>query len=1356
VSAANLVERNFRNPDEMEPEQMLKNLSIEENEDTSAQKQHCSLVRQINFISPQGCSLRPSTFPGTSGNTHINGSHNDFNADSDYYNERKECDGRNTNLENELKRNLLSHYYPNINRSEALDTPRNLEVSKELHSKGASASLADNLAKQKLDSAPPSYYASKGPYHHHNNSNNFLDVEMKYEPLINNISPNSNGISGPELLDACSGLPVNSDTMQSYAQEVTCVDGSFEIRPENKDAFLSNDSSCISNNLLPRSANKESSIPFTSHESRDTPTLNLKPIQCFDSYEVSDVKKELANMDGNLKLELSSIEKETDDIKTSCRAPDFQSGCDKLACAHKLTPVQCSDNAEVANVKRVTLDCTGDMDVENWKENMLSVGNISCALYNLRSRNRQGSSSNHISSKYKEDTRISVSDSREDCKSHTVDDMLIKKSPTYQMSSTRSCNVPSRNWYCSLRKRDGNLKVKKETDIKQNDKKHVYYKKVSGYNVRPRNAHRDELTLSPKGMFNHNPNRRYLQVKQISDVQVENQSPISTHTSCGMYNLRPRNRPVSGSVHKEGPRMCSSLGTTCKSVKVEDVIIKQETSVCDDNILSSPTLNCEKNNLHNCSSNDVQVKLNTVTHSGDTQTENETVICTNMSSITHNLRPRPKQGNCSKFLSLQYKKRTTNCSSNLSHSHKPDSVQGRKVREIKEEATMCDVDSFSRSYNMCSGVLDQNLGVDLKVEDEIIDDKEEKPKFCGSRSPYNLRRHCRNTLRNYSETNLYKNNCINSTEIVAAEDTTPRMSVKCFQLRDKMQNLEENASACSSMHVVSERSVSYHLRSRCILKEIQNDLSFRKDIKEEKSSEAEDALFETSKTVSGESIAIKSFKDANTEQFEQQLAEVKEMWPPSGNKPVSTKQINNSGDIALINYSKYACKKEPFCEDIEQKVVAKCADVSTTAQGRSVLDVNETNLDEILCLRSERHLQRNVGSQKHSVFHNKGSDLELLQNSQSHESCIGQDELQAFGDKKHGEEMDCLQSNTLRLCPSSIRSDFEPCEKQDVGTEACLWSGHRGSPGNNLALSEKVEIDCIEHPGAHDKNIGGLLSQMEVPMNNLTSLHAGSEKINNQDVFVVGLLGDLRCNDSAVETAETSEDTKKFLRNEASFMQDVNSTWQQTISDTVGNIHREEGLLLPDDADITKDEELLRVDNNIMIREQILFCVDNTNIAGEQKYVGDTSHSQSHGDLSEDSLNNGNYPKGCGTVNRTDAVDFDVNETNIDVSVPEKAGNDYRKSDISIPVGMSFPETGDAVTAEDFNMDGPSTLKISAPRESLLIEDDKDKVHEATDSQNRNDSDVDMVELCMSIPMPKMSLVDGSVPGVGMHAIFIK
>jgi hypothetical protein len=1341
MSASNFEERNFRNPDEMEPEQMLKNLSIEENEDTSAQKQHCSLLEQITVSATQCCNLRPSTCLGTFGNAHVNDSH-DFNADSDNYNKWKEYDGKNKNMKHELERNL-SHCHCDSNRSEALDTLGNVGVSKELQNKGTSTSLEDNLVEQKLDSAPPSCHANKGPYHYHNNSNNYLGVEMKYEPLINsNISHNSNGISGPELLDACSRLPVNSDTMQSYAQEMTCtVDGSFETQTVNKDAFLSNDT--IFNSLLPRSANKESSIPFSSrHWSRDTHTLNLKP-------EVSDVKEEL-----------SLTEEETDGIKTSYISFNFQSGCGKHACAQELTSVQCSDSAEVADVKQVTLDCTGVMDVENLKEEMLSVGNISCASYNLRSINQQGSSSKHDSPRYKEDTNISMSDSSENCKSHSVDDMLIKWSPTYRMSSTRSF-VPSRNLYYNLRKRDVNLRVKKETDSEKNDKKHIYYKKISGYNLRPRNAHGDELTSGPKGTYilNHNPNRRYLQVKQIIGAQVENQSPISTRTSCGTYNLRPRNSLVSGSVCKKGPRIrSSSLGITCKSVNVEDVVIKQETSVCHDNIFLYPTLNCKKNNLHNCSSNDVILKLNAVTHSGYTQLENDIVISANMPSRTYNLRPRTKQGSI--FLSLQHEKGSTICSSNLSHSHKPDIAQDIKVREIKQEATISDVDSCSRSYNMCSRVLYQkvgDLGVDLKLEDEIIDDK----RFYGKISPYNLRHHCRNDLCNYSESNLYKNNSINSTKIVAAEDATPRISVKCCQLHDKKQALEESASACNSIHAMSsERSVSYHLRSRCVVKEIKKDSPFKKGIKEEKGSEAENALFETSKTVSGESIPIKSSKDVNAEHFEQQLVGMNEIWHPSVIKSVSTKGIGNLGDVAFVNDSKFACTKESFSENLEQEVVAKCADVITSAQGRSVVDINEMNLDEIICLRSERHLQRNVGSQKHFVFHNESPELELLQNSQSHESCIGQDEIQAFGDKKHGEEMDCFQSNTRHLCPSRIRSKFEPCEKQDMGTEACLSPGHRSSPSNNLALSEKVEIDCIEYPGSRGETTGGLLSQTNVPsydpLNNFSSLHAGSDEINNQDVFVTGLRSDLACNDNTAETGETLEDTKNFPCIETSFMQDVNSTWQQTNSDAVGSIHKEEGLSLPNNADVTKDEELLQADN-IMIIEQKVFCVDNTHIAEEQKYVGDISLSQSNEGLSKDLLNIGNDPKGSGTLYETDAVDFDVNGTNIiEISVPQKAGNDCKKSDISIPVEMSLPEIGDTVTAKDFNMDGPDTQKISAVRESLLIEDDRDRIHEAIDSQDRNDSDVDMAELCMSIPVPKMSLVSGPVARFGMHALFMK
>jgi hypothetical protein len=1340
--ASNLVGRNFRNPDEMELEEMIKYLSIEENENTSSQKQHCSLVNQITFSSPQDCYLRPSTVFGTFDNTHMTNNHNDINADSACYNEWKESGNMNKSLEHELKRNLLSHYQPNMNMSEALDTLGNLEVGKELHNKGTSNNLEDSLENQKLDGAPPSCHVSKAPYQHHKHSNNFLSVGMKCELLNDDSIPhNFNGISGPELPDVCSRLPMNSDTIQAYAQEVACADDvSSETLPVNKKAFSSNGTSCISDNLLPRSAKKESSIPISSsHESRESHTSNLKFSHYCSSAEVSDVKEDLANTDDNLKLELRSTEEETDSIKTSCTSSDFQSGCDKHACAHKLTPFQSYSNTKVANVKRVTVDCTAITDVENSKEKMSLVGNISCASYNFQSKTEQGSRSKHDSTRNK-DARISMSNSSENCKSHGID-TLIKQSPTYRMISTRSRNIISGNLFYNLRKRGANLKVKEKTGSEQNDKKVIYCKKISGYNLRPRSAHTDKLTSGPEGnLFNRKPRKQYLQVKQISSSQVKNQSPFSTHISHGMYNLQPRNSPVSGSVHMEGPRICSSsLGMKCKAMNVDDDIMKQEIPECD-NIFLSPTLNCEKNSLHSCRSNGVQVKLNTMTHCGCTQTENEIVMaCANICSKTYNLRSRTHQGDCSKFRTLQHKKGTTSCSYDSSHSHKSDSAHNRKVRGVKQEAAICDVD-------MCSGVLCQMVGdidVDIKLEGEGMNDKKVGPKFCGERSPYNLRRSCRNDLRNYKESNLYKNNCINSAKIVAAEDTKPRISVNSCLLREERQNLEGTASACNSMHVISEvvsskRSVSYHLRSRSIVKEtLQEDLSFRKDIKEEKVSEAENTLFETSKIMSGESIPIRSSENMKTEQSEQKLAGMKEIWPSSVDNPVFTKGIENLGNVSFLNDSKYACTTDSFSEDLEQELVAKCADVISSVARRCVIDINEADLDEI-CLRSGRRVQRNEESQKHFIFHNKSPELELLQNFQSQKSCTGQDE-QALGDEKHSEEMDCFQSN--------------------IG--ASVSSGHEGSPNNDLTLSEKDQIDSVEHPGAHDENICGLSSQMNIlsndPLNDLGSSHAGKENIDNPDVFVTGLLGDSACNDNNAETAGTSEDTKKFPCNETSFMQDVNSAWQLTVSDTDGSLHKEEDLSHASDVNKTEDKELFQSDN-IVIREQKLNCIDNTNVAKEQENVGDISYSQSHWDISKDLLNIEDDPKQNGKICKTDAVNFDVKGTSvIEISVPQNAINGYRNSDIREPAEVSLPEIGDAVTAEDCNMDdGPNTLHISAPKESLFIEDDQKKIHEATDSQDRNNSDVDMVELCMSVPMPKMSLVKWPVPGLGMHAFFIK
>jgi hypothetical protein len=1078
------------------------------------------------------------------------------------------------------------------------------------------------------------------------------------------------------------------------------------------------------------------------------------------------VKEKLANTDDNLNLESSSIREETVDINTSCRSSDFQSECDEHSCAYNLTPLQCSNNAAVVSVKQVILGYASGMDVKDSRE-MLSVSNISCASYNLRSRNDRDSGSERVSSRYKEDTRIFVSASSENCKSHSVDDMLVKKSPTNQMISSRSYNLCSRNWYYNLRKRGVNLKVKKEIDSEENYKKQKYYKKISGYNLRPRNTHTGKLASGSRGtcLFNYNPNRHYLQVKKINDAQVENQSMISTNMSCGTYNLRPRNSPGSGSIHKEGPRIClSGLGIRCKSENVEDILVKQETSVCDDDNFSSPTSNCEKSCLHNCSG--VQVKQNTVTRGGYSQIKNEIFISSSdVSCKTYNLRPRTNQGDCSELVSLQHKKGTKICSSNSGHSLKSDSAQDRKVRgEVKQETIVCDVDSLS--YNVCSGVQYQKVG-GMGADMKLINDKNNKPKFCGERSPYKLRNHCRNDYYKYNESELHKNNYIKSAEIVAAEGIIPRINVNCSQFCEETQNLEENASVGNSMHVISEvtsseRSVSYDLRSRCIIKEIlHKELAFRKDTKEEKGSEAENTLFETSRTVPGESIPIKSSKNVNGEHLEQRLAGIKGIWPPSVNNPVTTTEIHNLGNVGFMNDSKSGCTKESFYEDLKQEIVAKCADGITSVQESSVIGINETNLDELICLRSERQVQKNVGNQKHCIFHNKSPELEFLQNCQSHESCIGQDGLQVFGDKKHSEEIDCFEINTVDLHPSGIRSDFEPCEELDIGTEPCLLSAHSGCLNNSVAQSEKVQIDFVEHPDAHDENIGGVSSQTDIlsydSLNDLGDSHTGCEKLNNQDLFITETLRGLVCNENNAESAGTLQDTKEFPCNETSFVQDATSTWQQTISDTDNSIHKEQDLLLASNVNMTNDQQLFQTDNNSMIREQNLICIDNTNIAEKQKYVGDISHTQSCGGHSKGLLNTGNDPKGSGIIYETDnfltAVDVDVNGTNtIEISVPQKAGNDCKKSDISVPVEMPLPEIGDALTAEDFNMDGPNTLKISDARKSLFTEDDGDRIPDATDSQDRNVSDVDMVELCMSIPVLKLSLVDGPVPRFGMRA----
>lgn len=107
--------------------------------------------------------------------------------------------------------------------------------------------------------------------------------------------------------------------------------------------------------------------------------------------------------------------------------------------------------------------------------------------------------------------------------------------------------------------------------------------------------------------------------------------------------------------------------------------------------------------------------------------------------------------------------------------------------------------------------------------------------------------------------------------------------------------------------------------------------------------------------------------------------------------------------------------------------------------------------------------------------------------------------------------------------------------------------------------------------------------------------------------------------------------------------------------------------------------------------------------------------------------------------NTLSAEDVYVNEPNtIETSVSRASDDVGEKLNTGVSTEVILPGICDALTTEDFNVDGANTLKISPTRKSLFAEDGK--MPEDTELQDRNDFVVDKMELYIN--MPKFSLVD--------------
>ena len=588
----------------------------------------------------------------------------------------------------------------------------------------------------------------------------------------------------------------------------------------------------------------------------------------------------------------------------------------------------------------------------------------------------------------------------------------------------------------------------------------------------------------------------------------------------------------------------------------------------------------------------------------------------------------------------------------------------------------------------------------------------------------------------------------------------------------------QNFGACvsSSMHMVtditlSDRNIPYYLQSHIVEDILDQDLPFRKEIMKEGIQTKTAEIPKTPLSSYGEAIPVDSFRNMNTRLCEEDAFENKGDDPCSTDNSVGITEVQNLEDVPIMNDgSKFNCSKESFCEELKQEMTGTYGGrIASLQEMRSVSHINENNFGGATCLESGRQFataaERNASNENHCIFHNITSKPQLLQNCQSHSSCIGQDELQVLGDEKDDEGMEFLESSIVEPCSGS---GLQMCEKSNLCTEEISYemasaSGLRGSENNGPTANKGVQIHVVEHPGTRDDAVCDMASKIGIqvcsPSNAAGTSHTKEEKLNEKGQFRRELLKDLSCYEDRSKTIGTSQHTKIFPHNKTAFTQNVSLTWQQEITYDDSSIHNEQGLIPASNADMISDQVLLHTDKNNGIREQKLVCVDNTGSANEENAVEIMTRKLSLCSLTKGLLNTGNECKGNDLIHGTDdsltGVNFDVSGPNtIEISAARKSDNDSEKIHLSIPPEVIFPGIDDALTAEDFNVNGPNTVKISAPGDSFFTLDDKGRIFLDNDLQSRNDSDIDKMEFCMSVQIPKLSPGGSSVPKLVVQGMF--
>jgi len=358
----------------------------------------------------------------------------------------------------------------------------------------------------------------------------------------------------------------------------------------------------------------------------------------------------------------------------------------------------------------------------------------------------------------------------------------------------------------------------------------------------------------------------------------------STDVSSETYNLRPRNgqgrfsKPLPLQ-HKEDTIMCSSgLGFNHKLVSAED--IKQENPSYDIDSVSLSYAVCSRTHYPEMDNTCVNLEVK-----GETDNdENYALKCSrgrSVHSFQHHSRNYLSHHNESDLSRNNYIKPEVVTAENIAPRIHTACSQARGQRLIIENSAdvgssmhlVTDVTSSDRNIRYClrSRIVKDILVQDLPLRQEI---KKEGIQAKTAEIPKTLLSSVNEAIPFDSIKNMNTGLC--EQDAFGNKGDGPCNIDNSFGITE-VQNLSAGVGSC--MHMVrdatsSDRNIPYNLRSHCIVKNIlDQDLPFRKEIKEEGIQTKTVEVPKTPLSSDSEAMSFDGFKNVNTRLCEQDAFE---------------------------------------------------------------------------------------------------------------------------------------------------------------------------------------------------------------------------------------------------------------------------------------------------------------------------------------------------------------------------------------------------------------------------------------------------------------------------------------------------